>query len=832
LSISPKSLGWIADAFEAIARLNHTNSLDTEGDRKEYVPAWPYVVTNVRSDIQEDLPLMVTLLTPCYPTASIDGLAFVRDGIQGLRTYDVPESYARHWRVGVLLSDLFGFQRDLDQYAELAVPDLGDKEAHSTLEPAEHLLRNVLRKLRGSFAKDVVLKTQSGDEHLPATIARSLRLLRMFPQDGEWKQSVAYVLSSEAETVAMHVRLNGNVALEYNGIAAAYAAKIALRVAARVPLGWADGLVCSLDRVITLPTSRTIPCSYFDLSCKFRALLAFDKIIDDRNKSFAILVAGLRLAAIVVWLREVTLSIEAMDQSEEWPLPTDGDVSDTWQIEESGFLFSEPTEGVNTLCDYFRKNILEGSIQKVFAEITPLGWLVLLTGRVGLLGKITKRVSWTDEDIRQTKILALHLSAAALYKSVDKDDVHLDWPFEFDNLNVLEQWLSPVFCDSTACIAKIESNVGLQLIPQRKASWRFDPSESTFVDADGEKWEIKPWQIILSGGSKPERIKIGRRLLNIWDETKDANGNLVLVTARDERLGKLLSDPVYHEREGLENVEACTADQTLAVEPNNTDSRQEDVQGSSNKNVENPNLSSQVCFPVESAMTISAADGTKELSDQDGQGNDFRMQWRALQEQSWKQRRPRSPGHIRIAIMQWDLDETYHHPIIDSVEWKKKWPPDKPPSSFEESKHEHRRQKLISEVLNACENFAVDLLVLPEYSVRPDTLNWLREQLLKRYGMPSVLAGTYKLHGNVSDEGFERTHQEILGLSDHQKIFVTVTSSRNGSNATHSSGEHSAMLTLLSPLKLNNDKTTVCVFSRRKKYPSLAATETSVRGFH
>jgi len=826
LHASAKDLSWIADAFEAIARLNHLNVQGAEVDRKEYVPAWPYFVSSARPDAPGDKSLTVTLLTACLPTSFVDGLAFVRNGTRGLRTYDIPEIYGRHWRTGVLFSDMFGFQRELDQYAALKVPDLADKDGQNALEPAEHLLRNVLRKLRGSYVQGTVLKAQSGDAHIPATIQRSLELLRGFPKDGDLKQSIAYLLSSEAETAAMHTRLAGSVALEYKGVAAAYAVRVALRVASRIPLGWAEGLTAPSSNAVTLPTARVIPKSYFDLSCKFESLFLSTASIECYDRGLATLVAGFRIAAISAWLREITLSIEALDNPGDWSLPADGDASSGWQLDEGGFLFSEPNQSISSLSEYFRKCTLDGFAQRDFLDITPLGWLTLLSGRVGLLGKVTKRSlvqQWPQEVESTVKMLAEKLSTAVLSRSIDEDDVHPDWPFEFDNFSALEQWLSPEFCALTSCIAQIETNIGLRLLPQRKASWRFVPSDCSFVDSEGEKWEIKPWQIVLSNGTKPERIKIGRRLLSIWDETRDSKGNLVLVAGRDDRLGKILGDIPVVDEESSTNTDLESSDQKKGTDVAVTQHAEIEPK-TQYRTIEYVNPREEGAQPTSSAQSVPKTFNESAKPKQIDENVNTRLRWRLRQEESWEIRSVRSPGHIRVAIMQWNLDETYHHPVIDSDKWNrtKGWPPIENLSSFEASAIESRRRKLISETLNACESFKVDLLVLPEYSVRPDTVKWLRDQLLKKSGMPSVLAGTYKLHGNSDDFGFEETYKEILGLSDYQKAFGEGMSSKGG---IYSSGEHSAMLTLLSPLELNDGRKIVCAFSRRKKYPSLAASE-------
>jgi hypothetical protein len=179
--------------------------------------------------------------------------------------------------------------------------------------------------------------------------------------------------------------------------------------------------------------------------------------------------------------------------------------------------------------------------------------------------------------------------------------------------------------------------------------------------------------------------------------------------------------------------------------------------------------------------------------------------------------------------MQWAVDETYHHPLIDADEWKGEWPT-KPIATTQPSKKERRRRVLIDEALLACAALGVQLLVLPEYSVRPETVDWIREQLRRRNDMPSVLAGTYKLHGNSSDSGFTEAYEQILGAADFGKVFggrQTGSTDSLIASGTSQSGEHSAVLTLLTPLSLDGDggSKVVCCFSRRKKYPSLAAGE-------
>jgi hypothetical protein len=431
--------------------------------------------------------------------------------------------------------------------------------------------------------------------------------------------------------------------------------------------------------------------------------------------------------------------------------------------------------------------------------------------------------------------LAISLSTIASSANTEQGDVHPDWPFELDRHTSIAPWLAPSFAGMTAIIEEIEDNLGLQHTSQVVAPWKLEPSDRSFADARGSKWEVAPWQILLTGGSKPDRTTVGKRLLSIWDETRDADGSLLVVSARDARLSKLLADLDLGKESYL--VGDVSGDQArdssrAAIDKDDQPSQiKDDAAESAQKRAPSTSEISKTDrrTPVGAQGTPSSAfsPGTPLVSG--------RNSWREFQQNAWQQRRAKSPGHIRIALMQWDLHESYHHPAIDADAWNEKWPPGRKSTSgpaaaeslstLENSAIEYRRRQFLTEALTACENFGVDLLVVPEYSVRPDTVGWLKGQLHRRAGAPSILAGTYKLHGNSTDLNFDRVYREILGLAEYQKTFGSSLSNTNGIGGGYISGENSAILTLLSPLDLENDERVICTFSRRKKYPSLAAAE-------
>ena len=141
-----------------------------------------------------------------------------------------------------------------------------------------------------------------------------------------------------------------------------------------------------------------------------------------------------------------------------------------------------------------------------------------------------------------------------------------------------------------------------------------------------------------------------------------------------------------------------------------------------------------------------------------------------LQERSWASRPGKARRHARVAFFQWELDQTYRHPIFDAcmcdfsraacldaqgsgIKHPEKWnEPGETPSCIE-----HRRRALLRAVLRACHAFKVDILLLPEYSIRPDTAIWLTENLPDSAPSTSVWAGTYRqppgMHLKVMPDG-------------------------------------------------------------------------------
>ena len=196
---------------------------------------------------------------------------------------------------------------------------------------------------------------------------------------------------------------------------------------------------------------------------------------------------------------------------------------------------------------------------------------------------------------------------------------------------------------------------------------------------------------------------------------------------------------------------------------------------------------------------------------------------RTKQKTHWQKRSVKAPGLQRLAIVQWDVLETYNGPGYDDGKHEGLCHVD---GSREASKDEvlrvgtflsiaeARRRAILQEVLRACAQFQVDGLVLSEYSVRPETVNWIARQLAQLNLPITVWCGTFR----VPDGG--RIVSAIPPYSGDAPYIAELTSNGVGLNPWDS---HTALLTCLNVQA--EVGSAVRWHLRPKRYPSAAANE-------
>ena len=824
-SASRSQLKWTADVFEALARLNHDKLRQNSTDEYEYVATWSNLAASHWYESAEKEQLSTSLICSPVSAEKISGMAFVRDGSRGLKSYDIQKENGKFWRIGVALTDVLGFVDELDRYSALEIPE---GEAAESCAPDRHLLRNVLRKLRGHYSKGEYLPRRANKPHMPATLDRSLQLLRNFPSTDNVVAGIAYVLACEMETRAMSKRFAGCADLNLPGGLSDFLHRTARDVSCRMPLSWSKYLP-------NLPagqwdTWRAAPLAWTQLLASLR------QANDPVDIGWDAYIYGLEVLVITEWLRAVAFELETDPNTNRWALSNDPQIELNWGIETAVLCNDSPASTYQQLLARFSAAIKEGRSQASFDFITPIGWLIIVAGRTGLLDieKRTPFLAWSQFEADKFSNLARFLSQrlTASFDQAETENEH--WPFE--NLHT-EANKTFHFEELIDTLKALDEKCGLR-VTKASAAWRFDPQSKQFTDASGETWSFPAWRIAITEGFAPEEVNGSGRILRSWTETRCSDGALVSVSARGKRLAVLLAEQPEQVKSKAPAVQELPTGRTNST-PDSSDTEQSNL----------PTLPELGSASLDVPPQGQAKKSSENLLEEPPRPvSEVRELLNRVQSNCWTSRKMQCDGHVRVAIMQWDVADSYRHPIYDislpdylsedqfsnykkeetkqavqfasDGNYGKKWTEVAQLPSWAE----YRRRRLLEQVLRACQKFSVNLLVLPEYSVRPETVGWLRNYLQQRQLDLNIIAGTYRLFGNASELGFIAAHQDILGTEDYSKFIQNPTSKARTNPGPVYSWERSAMLTLLAPIKYQ-DKWHVASFSRAKKYASNAADE-------
>lgn len=194
--------------------------------------------------------------------------------------------------------------------------------------------------------------------------------------------------------------------------------------------------------------------------------------------------------------------------------------------------------------------------------------------------------------------------------------------------------------------------------------------------------------------------------------------------------------------------------------------------------------------------------------------------------QKWGRRsNGRSPNLRRLAIVQWDVAETYYQPSHKNGKYeglliggKRATTANLSGKNIALSTTEFRRRKILERVLEACLAFEVEGIILPEYSVRPETVNWLTRRI-EEAGSPIIVwCGTFRVPSGTKIDQFRKGSGSTVPFSLASVEPLPPSRLRWD--------HHSALLTCLRGIISDPEsKFRVEHFVRQKRYPSAAAGE-------
>jgi DNA primase catalytic core len=753
-SKKPNRLKEAASLFRAIFLV--MDEYEQQNPGFELVPAWPYIAIDENAKIRY-------LLCEGVQKDEIDSFAFIRDGGRALRTIKVPMYEARLWRIGVAITDYLGLHDDISKFSssEADVP----LDAIAFSDPATYVLRNQLRKLRGAFANSETGSRLRGENGLPASVERALELLEQFPTATDSADlPLQHLIATESETAAMRLRYEE---LGQPGNLTSFLRRVSNRMLAKLPLSIGESLASQPTNVSDLRRDLagvvTLARHIFAMECGEQPTHAWKAVR-----------AGLVSTGIAVALQGVSASLrshggfakyEGFDFPIEWGIPT-------------STLFSWPEDNPPTQ----QGQRTASGMQEKTALLELLRRLVQQLGyRLRLDEKGHAQIS---ESIgTQLKDIALALAGVDLIDAADLDQS--DWPFWGLNERVFGLLNLPLLERVCDLVRLLDRELGIKVVYVEEQSYGYNAQTQRFTDSKSRIWDIEPWMIsqFPAQARHVEECKKDRQVLRAWSEVYDVSTDRLLSIG-------VLGEPFASIAISRDITNKDAADRATDIDPNLQSSTSSALlEGasavtSSSLNAEpSPidndslvrNEPDQNSSPIDSAPRQKTVIEHKpsRLNDNSSSLKTARS-FRELQRTEWDKRKDmKNPAHVRVAILQWHLEPSFKHPMIEANPLN--WPfsgigkdcADKalkssPPTyskllkaaaksgceQYWNIEHpdlpswaEHRRRKFLERAIDACEAFGVELLVLPEYSVRPETVGWLKEILAKK--KVAVLAGTY-----------------------------------------------------------------------------------------
>lgn len=733
-----------------------------------YVPFRPQLFT------EEGAPtLTLHLVADRVPRKLLGASAWYHDQDDRVASVTVPKTRADLWRVGWTVADVLGVAADMSGETGERIEQLpnignsaGDEVTYESLqadakkELEGYVLRQQLRKLQGAFISEAQVETEGvNSRNLPATVCRALELLRTYPAEESLHAQVRHLLVIEAESRSMALRLQRRSAGDLRHTLH----QVFPDVLARLPLWALEWL--KLRRTVDHETPLR-PELELMLSL-YRAMYPAPPSPDDVDRDSFLRVA-LALAAVCVGLRGCVAALwGASVASGLRRMPNQLDVPAGWDMYDP--LLVGP-EG-----DYkaMRKWLLDED-WAALCKASPWQWMLAL---IGLLedgyAKAFDPAEVGGDALKNVYsfLCAWQSNSGSLEEAAHMDEAGRRWPFD----------ALPIFtsnrCDELMqqlpiAIAAIDHLCGMRVIRVEAPAFGRGRNTADFVDAAGSSWQLTKPQLtsLYDNTVEQRRSSSTSRVLKVWTETRRTSDNdLLAVHTLDAKLGAWLQ---------LASVQPDDVD-VLTVAPPRTGSaddgllpveaapaRGDDTQSVLFRSIESPLLNARINRGSPSATF------------------DHLREWQLA---SWKQRfgagttsedsDARVSSHFRVAMLQWQVTDSYSHPIAEAginglplggssmaelrnhlagtFKLLNKAAKRDAEFRWEEERNviswpEHRRRVFLREALKACKQLNVHLLVLPEVSVRPDTVSWLKKELRQHPNL-AVLAGTYRHFGDKID---------------------------------------------------------------------------------
>jgi DNA primase catalytic core len=432
-------------------------------------------------------------------------------------------------------------------------------------------------------------------------------------------------------------------------------------------------------------------------------------------------------------------------------------------------------------------------------RVTLLGWFVVAGMTTALLpievvdGNSRPAISMPPDSARDSALIqeAATSIARIMFVTAETEQAVVDWPLDFLVDTVQPDPVGEVL----AALRSLAQSCRIrwrECLPAGKVILGLDSQEGRFVyNPPNATAPYRPahWQLILTGirREKKQRGEVAlnaqHQELQIWTVVEDADSKQPLIlSVASEQLSRHtgLNDggqatSVAHAIDGPDDLSAEGANEPRSTAHNEEgDSQLRATEQGERGSAQAPSSSEGANPPPSEPPQGETASRHPEPNKKSH--SDWRN-WREVQRSAWKGRRldPESAldrCYFRFAFLQIDFAEGYEDPkpakdaitiVFDSgksevisptaLVWpsQKEGDGDGPNSNLASSgkvvlcRDEWRRRQILKEVLETCKAFGVNVLLLPEYSVRAETVFWLARHAQDNCPGLSIWAGTFRV---------------------------------------------------------------------------------------
>ena len=642
------------------------------------------------------------------------------------------------WQAGCLLRDASGFEKIRLKYLDGQKKDQ-DIQIVEMMEYTFHRLTGAAVNKNSRYR---------GTHSYAQSVTRSIERTRIFLKSTK----IRSILLEDNRIIDSFISSRmGNESYMYLPAVCSYStgiwAKAYLRKNFQYLMSLADGK--NVDRKEEYP-KRRVPRIYLFLADCIRSIHHIDSLSEKEFQGIKVLEAGLRANAVLVHLRMQALEIiESLDKQEKARLEA--------QVDNLPFgnLGLDGSETFNTghreMASILRR-FLRGENEKEIGYLTHLGWLLIL--------------EWLLEN-ENCMGKKLHGEIRIFAEKIICDSEEEGGTFPFEHMTgFFNMWSYDETKEKVEILKLIDRDAKISVEERKEEKYYQEIDHKRNVTVNLDQRIEKPYYFLTYS-------KLDNNPMPVEQDTDEPdkkcytlsrrNGKIVGVSTIENSLGQLL--------------------QRWEKESKPSSDLGEKKEKRMEEKISDANLNSQNTILTYEDESNHENDFVKDLVD-----------IKKKQEQSFESRKKKFGHTDRIAFFQFRTECSYYHPINElckNFECK---------NQYGYSCHEFRRRKLLKEVFEICDELEVEILLLPEYSVRPETVIWMYKEISdNEYGF-SVWAGTFRIPYGYQ---FEKKYFSNEKLGDKQYY-------------------HAAILPVISKNK-DNDLKILC--RHIKKYPSIALDE-------